>query len=194
MNGGGRNIYSMDLIPRARILPPVFEVGDESMSAIWFRTTAKGYLPHLSYIFRNLEPLGTEFKTVACSVTGDLLFIEVQRGKEGMKDSRYQKEIGATTAIKGNVRYWKVRRFSSCEFWKNIGCLVSAPTFGLGGSRLWEMEEEQKLSGKKRKRRSIQAKVDLYEVFFYFIYCLLFYFKIKLTPFSLPPDIRYLSH
>ena len=55
---------------------------------------------------------------------------------------------------KGNVWYRKVRRFSSCEFWKNIGCLVPAPTFGLGGLRLWEKEEEQKLSGKKRKRRS----------------------------------------
>ena len=50
----------------------------------------------------------------------------------------------------------------SCEFWKNIGCLLSEPTFGLGGSRLWEKEEEQKLSGKKRKQRSIRAKVDLY--------------------------------
>ena len=38
---------------------------------------------------------------------------------------------------KCNVRYRKVCRFPSCEFWKNIGCLVSAPTFGLGGSRLW---------------------------------------------------------
>ena len=45
--------------------------------------------------------------------------------------------------VKGNVRYRKVCRFSSCEFWKNIGYLVSAPTFGLGGSRLWEKEEEQ---------------------------------------------------
>ena len=51
--------------------------------------------------------------------------------------------------VKGNVRFRKVRRFSSSEFWKHIGCLVSAPTFGLGGSRLWEKEEEQKLSGKK---------------------------------------------
>ena len=24
-------------------------------------------------------------------------------------------------------------RFSSNEFWKNIGCLISAPTFGIGG-------------------------------------------------------------
>ena len=52
--------------------------------------------------------------------------------------------------VKGNVWYCKVRRFSSCEFWKNIGCLVSAPTFGFGMSRLWEKEEELKLSGKKR--------------------------------------------
>ena len=74
------------------------KVGDESMSAIRFRTTEKGNLLHLSYIFRKPEPLGTEFKTVACYVTGALLFIEVQRGKEGTKDSRYQKELGATTA------------------------------------------------------------------------------------------------
>ena len=60
------------------------KVGDESMSAIRFRTTAKGNLSHLSYIFRKPEPLGADFKTVACSVTGALLFIKVQRGKEGM--------------------------------------------------------------------------------------------------------------
>ena len=41
------------------------KVGDDSMSAIRFRTTAKGNLPHLSYIFRKPEPLSTEFKTVA---------------------------------------------------------------------------------------------------------------------------------
>ena len=68
------------------------------MSAIRFQTTAKGNLPHLSYIFRKREPVGTDFKTVACSVTGALLFIKVQRGKEGMKDSRYQKELGSTAA------------------------------------------------------------------------------------------------
>ena len=94
---------------------------------------------------------------------------------------------------KGNVRYRKVRRFSGNEFWKNIGCLVSAPTFGLGGSRLWEKEEEIKLSGKKRKRLSIQIKVDFYEVCIsYIIYCLLFYFKNILTPFT-PPTIFQVS-
>ena len=42
---------------------------------------------------------------------------------------------------KGNVRYQMFCLFSSNEFWKNIGCLVSDPTFGLGGSMLWEKEE-----------------------------------------------------
>ena len=56
-------------------------VRDESMSAIRFWTTAKGNLPHLSYIFRKPEPLGTEFKTVSCYVTGALLSLEVQRRK-----------------------------------------------------------------------------------------------------------------
>ena len=41
------------------------KVGDEPMSEIRFRTTAKGNLPHLSYIFRNPKPLGTKFNIVA---------------------------------------------------------------------------------------------------------------------------------
>ena len=40
--------------------------------------------------------------------------------------------------VKGNVWHRKFRRFSSCEFWKNIGCLISASTFGIGVLRLWE--------------------------------------------------------
>ena len=54
------------------------KVGDESMSEIRFRTTAKGDLPYLSYIFRKSEPLVTEFRTAICYVTGDLLFNDVQ--------------------------------------------------------------------------------------------------------------------
>ena len=57
------------------------KVGDESMSENRFRTTDQGNLPHLSYIFRKPDPLGTEFKKVACYVTGALLFIEVHIGK-----------------------------------------------------------------------------------------------------------------
>ena len=50
--------------------------GDESMSTIIFWTTSEGKLPLLFYILRKPEPLGIEFKTVACSVIGVLLFIE----------------------------------------------------------------------------------------------------------------------
>ena len=74
------------------------KMGDESMSAIRFRKTAKGNLLHVSYIFRKPEPLGAEFNAFACSITGVLLFIELQRGKEGTKDSRYHQELGATVA------------------------------------------------------------------------------------------------
>ena len=41
------------------------KVGDESMSAIWFRTTAKGNLSQLSYIFWRPDPFSTKFNTVA---------------------------------------------------------------------------------------------------------------------------------
>ena len=74
------------------------KVGDESMIAIRFWKTARGNLLHLSYIFRKPEPLGTKFKTVAYYVTGAFLFIELQRGKEGTKNSRYHQELGATAA------------------------------------------------------------------------------------------------
>ena len=36
--------------------------------------------------------------SAACSVTGALLFIELQRGKGGMNHSCYQQELGATAA------------------------------------------------------------------------------------------------
>ena len=47
---------------------------------------------------------------------------------------------------KGNIRYRNVRRFSRNEFWRNIGYLVSAPTFGPRGSTLREKKKEIKLS------------------------------------------------
>ena len=40
-----------------------------------------------------------EFKMVACSSTGALLFIEVQRGKEGINHRKYHHDLGATTAF-----------------------------------------------------------------------------------------------
>ena len=54
---------------------------DESMSAFRPRTTATGNLPHLSFVRRKPEPLGTEFKCIADAVTGVMLAIETTRKK-----------------------------------------------------------------------------------------------------------------
>ena len=70
-----------------------------------------------------------------------------------------------------NGRFRKLRRFSRKKIWKNTDCFMSAPTFGLGGLRLWE--KDLKIRGKNRKRSLIQSKVYLYEVcasLFQFIY------------------------
>jgi hypothetical protein len=71
---------------------------DESMSPWTPRQSKTGNLPHLSYIMCKPKPLGAEFKSKACGKSGVFLFLEIQRGKEGMKDSKYQRELGATTA------------------------------------------------------------------------------------------------
>ena len=70
--------------------------GDESMSEISFHTTVKGGLPHLSFVFRNLEPLGEVFKTMACSITGAFLFIDIQRWKDSMNKIKYPLQLGLT--------------------------------------------------------------------------------------------------
>ena len=49
------------------------------MNVVSLHNTEKGDLPNFPYILRKPESLGTEFKTVACSVTGDLLLIDIER-------------------------------------------------------------------------------------------------------------------
>ena len=89
-----------------------------------------------------------------------------------------------------NGQFWKIRRFSRNKLCKNIGCLLSAPKFGLGGSRL--LEKDLNTSGKKRKRYPIRLKVDLYEVCAYLFkiiyYCYYFY-----TNTYFPSDIFFAS-
>ena len=77
---------------------------DESMSPFRPRTTKTGKgneslgmpdLPHLSFIQRKPKPLGTEFKTAACAERRFHLHIEIQRGKDGMRDLKYASELGA---------------------------------------------------------------------------------------------------
>ena len=79
------------------------KVGDKSTSAIHSQTMAKGKLPHLSYIFCKIEPLGTDIKIVAFYVIGALLFVEVQRVKEGINNSKYHLQIVATTVCNKRI-------------------------------------------------------------------------------------------
>ena len=80
-----------------------------------------------------------------------------------------------------NGKFWKIQRFSRNGFWKIIGCLLSAPNFGLRGLRMWE--KDPKISGNKRKRSSIQSKVDLYEVGA-FLFQMIYYYLYTNTYFT----------
>ena len=42
--------------------------------------------------------MGTEFKTICCPLIGIMTFMEIQRDKDGMKNMRLQKDVGATAA------------------------------------------------------------------------------------------------
>jgi hypothetical protein len=39
---------------------------------------------------------GTEFKTTACPITGAMRYMELQRGKNGMKNLQFNQQLGAT--------------------------------------------------------------------------------------------------
>ena len=68
------------------------------MIYIQFCTTSKGDLPQYFYIFRKPETLGTDIKNIACSRLGIMLHLDIQKGKEDMKISEFQKYLGGTAA------------------------------------------------------------------------------------------------
>ena len=47
-------------------------------------------------MLRKTGPLGTKFNNVSCSVTGDLLLIEIHRWKEGMENSKCNLQLLVT--------------------------------------------------------------------------------------------------
>ena len=65
------------------------KVFDQSMSPYTPQSTKTGNLPHLSCILRKPEPLRSEFKVVADSATGMLLYLELQHGKKEMEKANY---------------------------------------------------------------------------------------------------------
>ena len=72
------------------------QTADECIRSGWNpQMSATGGLDNISFIQRKPVPLGTEFKCLVCPVTCVLNYVEIQRGKEGMKKVPYYKELGA---------------------------------------------------------------------------------------------------
>jgi Transposase IS4 len=80
------------------IVPAMERVLDESMSNFQPRTTKSSKLPFLSYLPRKPKGLGTEFKVAACTVTGIICYLELQRGSIPMRLKSFHSDVGATAA------------------------------------------------------------------------------------------------
>ena len=63
-----------------------------------FRTTKTGGLPNLSFVARKPKPLGTEFKNVVDGMSGVMMWLEIQEGKERMRALEHTQAFGGTTA------------------------------------------------------------------------------------------------
>ena len=108
------------------ILTSTSRILDESMSAYRPRTTRLGGLPNISYIRRKPEPLGTEFKCCVCPLTNLMTHLEIQRGKDGMKNQSYHKELGATAACAKRI----TERVSQSHIDGNIETVKGDSWFG----------------------------------------------------------------
>ena len=83
---------------KEKIWTSYLKVFDESMSAYRPQTLKTGNLPHLSSIMRKPEPLGTEFKVCADTLTSIIVHLEIQKGKHAMHQEKYASTKKATTA------------------------------------------------------------------------------------------------
>lgn len=68
------------------------------MSAFHPRKSKTGNIPHHSHILHKPETIGKEFKNVSCVVVGVILYLEIQKEKLGMAESKYQRTYGACEA------------------------------------------------------------------------------------------------
>jgi hypothetical protein len=89
-------VDSFNKIRKEKLSKSQWAIIDESMSAWKPRTTKCGKLPNVSFVPRMPSPLGTEFKCTACPLTGCMLALEIQRGKDGMREQEYNREYGNT--------------------------------------------------------------------------------------------------
>jgi hypothetical protein len=80
-----------------KITTSLWDILDASISSYRPRATATGSLPNISFIFRKLEPLGTEFKCAACPIIGTMKCLKIQRGAKPMRVAKYSAEHGCTS-------------------------------------------------------------------------------------------------
>ena len=104
-------ITTFNEIRKKLILPSEVIVLDESMSAFRPQTTKTGKLPNITYIFRKPEDLGTEFKSSVCPVLGVMTYLEIQMGKDYMKNQKHFEKLGATASCTLRAAENLTRRF-----------------------------------------------------------------------------------
>ena len=71
---------------------------DESMSAWKPRADKFGGLPNISFIMRKPKPLGTEFKAACDATTGIMMHLEIQEGRDAMRQKTHAADLGVTSA------------------------------------------------------------------------------------------------
>ena len=70
-----------------------------------------GNLPNISFIHRKPEPLGTEMKCVCCAKTRVMLYLEIQRGRDGMRDAEFTNKMIKTAACTARlIKYSSLRK------------------------------------------------------------------------------------
>ncbi len=76
-------------------LAPIFLSlkGNLSLSVSSWRVVVYLYSVFSHFLFFHI---GTEFKCITCPITGVVVFLEIQHGKEGMKDQVHNHALGAT--------------------------------------------------------------------------------------------------
>jgi hypothetical protein len=82
---------------RQREICPGSSLTPDEMMLEWKGKSGHGGLPHLSFIKRKPQPLGTELKSVCEGTFGMCVHIEIQKGKVRMAQKQWARTYGATT-------------------------------------------------------------------------------------------------
>lgn len=121
---------------------PCIIIMDETMSAWAPQSSKTGGLPHLSFIIRKPEPLGTEFKTTADGATGCMTAMEIQEGRDRMRDKAHRDgHTKQTTACIMRLRdeiaaapTGYKRLFLGDSWFASVDTAVAVGKGGVGGS------------------------------------------------------------